>query len=133
MNHIMLFGLATLGLAVVAAADDVIACDYELEHTEGISTQIAAAPTEAATIKTFQFQPKALEVRAGTTVIWTNDDNIEHTVTSGTADTPVGNFDSGGFGKGRSFSAVFNTPGEYTYFCAKHKSMRGMVKVLPAE
>ncbi|NJM92187.1 MAG: hypothetical protein HC861_05730 [Rhodospirillaceae bacterium] len=125
--------MATLGLAVVAVADDVIACDYELEHTEGISTQVAAAPTEATTIKTFHFQPKALEVRAGTTVIWTNEDDIEHTITRGTPDAPVGNFDSGGFGKGQSFSAVFNTAGEYTYFCAKHKSMRGMVKVLPAE
>jgi plastocyanin len=133
MNHITLFGLATFGLAVAGAAANAIACDYELENAATTSTQVAAAPAEAATIKTFQFQPKAVEVRAGTTVIWTNEDNIDHTVTSGTADAPVGNFDSGGFGKGRSFSAVFQTPGEYAYFCAKHKSMRGTVKVLPAE
>ncbi len=133
MNDITLFGLATLGLALVGAAASAVASDYELENSAAISTQIAAAPTEAATIKTFQFQPKALEVRAGTTVTWTNDDNIEHTVTSGTPEAPVGNFDSGAFGKGKNFSAVFQTPGEYTYFCAKHKSMRGMVKVLPAE
>jgi plastocyanin len=133
MNHITLFGLATLGLAVVAAAANAIACDFELETSAGISTQVAAAPSEAASIKTFQFQPNALEVRAGTTVTWTNEDGVDHTVTSGTPEAPVGNFDSGGFGKGQSFSAVFQTPGEYTYFCAKHKSMRGMVKVLPAE
>jgi plastocyanin len=133
MNHITLFSLATLGMAVAAAAGDVVACDFELENTAGISTQIAAAPAEPATIRTFQFQPKAIEIRAGTTVTWTNDDNIDHTVTSGTPDAPLGNFDSGGFGKGQSFSAGFQTPGEYAYFCARHKSMRGMVMVLPAE
>lgn len=135
MNHVTLFGLATLGLVAVAIAADAIACDVEAENTATMSTmQVAAAgTTEAATIKTFQFQPKAIEIRAGATVTWTNDDNIDHTVTSGTPDAPVGNFDSGGFGKGQSFSAVFHTPGEYAYFCAKHESMRGMVKVLPAE
>jgi plastocyanin len=133
MNHITLFGLATLSLAVTAVAADVFACDYELTDAAGTSTHIAATPAEPATIKTFQFEPKAIEVRAGATVTWINEDGVDHTVTSGTLDAPVGNFDSGGFGHGRSFSAVFNTPGEYTYFCANHRSMRGMVKVLPAE
>lgn len=93
----------------------------------------AAAATAAATIKTFQFQPKSIEIRAGTTVTWTNQDNVAHTVTSGTPDAPDADFDSGGLGKGLSFTATFDRPGEYAYFCAKHKSMRGVVKVLPAE
>jgi plastocyanin len=135
MNHITLFGLATLGLAIAGMAAGAIACDVEADQSAAMpTTQVAAAgATEAATIKIFQFQPKAIEVRAGTTVTWTNEDNIDHTVTSGTPEMPVGNFDSGGFGRGQSFSAVFHTPGDYAYFCAKHKSMRAMVRVLPAE
>jgi plastocyanin len=134
MNLITLFGLATFGLAVAGVAADAIACDVEADQSAATSAvQVAAGPAEAATIKIFQFQPRAIEVRAGTTVTWTNEDNIDHTVTSGTPETPVDNFDSGGFGRGQSFSAVLHTPGDYAYFCAKHKSMRGMVRVLPAE
>ena len=135
MNHITLFGLATLGLAMAGVAAQAIACDVEAGQSAAMSTMrvAVAGATETATIKVFQFQPKAIEVRVGTTVTWTNEDNIDHTVTSGTPEMPVGNFDSGGFGRGQSFSAVFHTPGDYTYFCARHKSMRGMVRVLPAE
>jgi plastocyanin len=121
MFHITLFSIGTLGLAAAGLAMDASAL------------QMAAASTESAVIKTFQFQPKTLEVRAGATVTWTNEDGVAHTVTSGTPESPSGIFDSGAFGKGQSFSTSFAAPGEYAYFCAKHKSMRGSVKVLPSE
>lgn len=90
----------------------------------------APAPADA-TIKTFQFQPKLIEIPAGATVTWTNEDNIDHTVTSGTPDSPGADFDSGAFGRGQSFTATFDRPGDYAYFCAKHNSMRAAVRVLP--
>jgi plastocyanin len=49
------------------------------------------------------------------------------------AEAPDGTFASAPFGKGKSFAATFDTPGEYAYFCSKHKSMHGTVKVLPVE
>jgi plastocyanin len=116
MNHIPLFGIATLGLALA-----------------GFAAGAFASESLAADIKTFQFQPKAIEVHAGATVTWTNQDNIDHTVTSGTPESPDGAFASASFGKGKSFTATFERPGEYAYFCSKHKSMHGTVKVLPAE
>jgi len=135
MNHITLFGLATLGLAMIAVAVGALACERDGNHSSAMpAMQVAAADAAAAaTIRTFQFQPKTIAVQAGTTVTWTNEDNIDHTVTGGTPDAPRMDFDSGGFGKGRSFSATFDRPGDYAYFCAKHKSMRGTVRVLPAE
>jgi plastocyanin len=108
-----LFGLATLALALSVAG------------------AFAGEPVTAE-IKVFQFQPKVIEVHAGATVTWTNDDNIDHTVTSGTPDAPDGAFASAPFGKGKSFTATFDKPGEYVYFCSKHKSMHGTIKVLPA-
>ncbi len=136
MSHIMLFGLTTLGVALAGLAAGAGAC--EMPHADHVATprlQVAAtaAATEATAIRTFQFRPKAIEIPAGTTVTWINEDNIDHTVTSGTPEAPGSDFDSGAFGKGRSFSATFDRPGEYAYFCAKHKSMRGTVRVLPAE
>jgi plastocyanin len=46
-----------------------------------------------AAVRIFQFQPGALEVRAGTRVTWTNQDDIAHTVTSGQPGNPDGRFD----------------------------------------
>ena len=86
------------------------------------------AGTRAA-IRVFQFQPGALEVRAGTRVTWTNQDDITHTVTSGAPGSPDGRFDVRLAGKGASGSATFSDPGVYPYFCARHQSMRGEVVV----
>ena len=83
----------------------------------------------AVTIQTFQFRPEGLEVKAGTRVTWTNTDDIEHTVTSGTPETPAGRFNSPLDGKGTTFSLTFTEPGTYTYFCSRHQHMRGEIRV----
>src|SRR3954452_13042870 len=51
--------------------------------TSPASTSPAAAGTPVV-IDTFMFSPKALKVKVGDTVVWTNHDSILHTVTSGT-------------------------------------------------
>ena len=116
MNHTTFLRIATAALALGGCVAHAVAGD-----------------SITAEIKTFQFQPKVIEVHAGAAVTWTNQDNIDHTITSGTPDAPDGAFASDPFGKGKSFTATFDRPGEYAYFCSKHKSMYGMVKVLPAE
>jgi plastocyanin len=83
----------------------------------------------SAAIRVFQFQPGALEVRTGTRVTWTNQDDITHTVTSGRPGSPDGRFDVPLDGKGMTGSATFSEPGVYPYFCARHQSMRGEVVV----
>jgi plastocyanin len=82
-----------------------------------------------AAIRVFQFQPGALEVRPGTRVTWTNQDDITHTVTSGMPGSPDGRFDVQLDGKGTMGSATFTAPGVHPYFCARHTSMRGEVVV----
>ncbi len=86
-------------------------------------------PGSAITIRVFQFQPGQLDVKAGSRVTWTNQDDIEHTVTSGTPDRPDGRFNSRLSGKGATFSFTFTQPGTYSYFCNRHQSMRGEVRV----
>lgn len=116
------------------------ACEMEHEETRQSRTdpaamqpllQTVAARNVAAEIKVFQFQPKAIEVPAGTTVTWTNWDSIGHSITSGTPEAPDGSFDTGFFSKGESASVTFDKPGDYSFFCARHKNMRGTVKVVP--
>lgn len=84
-----------------------------------------------ATIKLFMFDPEPLEVKAGATVVWTNEDNIEHSVTSGTPPTPDGTFDSELFTQGKTYAFTFSEPGAYAYFCKRHPSMVGTVNVTP--
>jgi plastocyanin len=70
------------------------------------------------------FGPNPVEVKAGETVTWINDDAGTHTVTS-----EDGAFESELMGKGESFSFAFDEAGEYQYFCAPHPSMVGTVTV----
>jgi plastocyanin len=77
----------------------------------------------------FLFQPDQLEIEAGATVTWINDDKILHTVTSGTPDSPDDRFDRQLDGKGTSTSIVFDEPGEYQYFCSRHPHMTGVITV----
>lgn len=61
----------------------------------------------------------------GTTMRWTNDDSVNHTVTA-----DDGKFDSGNLSKGDTFSYTFNEPGTYTYKCSIHPSqMQGTITV----
>ena len=90
-----------------------------------------AGKTVMVDIQVFQFMPNALEVKAGTTVIWTNKDNIEHSITNGLPGKLGGKFDSGFFTQGKTFSFTFTEVGEYPYFCMRHNSMQGMVRVTP--
>jgi plastocyanin len=83
----------------------------------------------AVTIQTFQFRPEGLDVKAGTRVTWTNTDDIEHTVTSGTPDGPDGRLNTPLDGKGATFSYTFAEPGTYPYFCDRHTEMRGEIRV----
>jgi len=79
------------------------------------------------------FDPLDLSITVGTTVKWTNDDALAHTVTSGISDgmvgTPDGFFDSGFLMPGDTYSHTFNDPGEFTYYCLPHPWMLGTVTV----
>jgi len=130
MNHVTVFGIATLALTL--AGPTALACvDHAIDWSKpGAQLAAMARQQVGADIRTFRFQPKAIEVKAGTTITWTNRDAIEHSVTAGAPDAPSGDFDSGYFTQGQRYSITFDKPGEYTYFCARHKSMRGTVTVV---
>ncbi len=90
---------------------------------------IAAGAQVQVPIKLFTFKPATLDVLAGTTIEWTNQDAIEHSVTAGTPDKPGDVFDSDFFTQGGTFAFTFVEPGEYPYFCKRHESMIGKVNV----
>ena len=94
------------------------------------SPNVAAKTQQAATaevkIDNFSFGPATLMVAVGTTVIWTNRDDIPHTVVS--ADDPKA-FKSKVLDTDEKFSYTFAKPGTYSYFCSIHPKMTGKVTV----
>jgi plastocyanin len=84
-----------------------------------------AHATMQVTIQNFAFSPQTITVAPGTTVMWTNKDNVDHTVTSDTGAWP----DSGSLATNKSFSHTFAKAGTYAYHCALHSSMTAKVIV----
>jgi plastocyanin len=81
------------------------------------------ATTHVTMAKSYRFEPKVIEVQAGDTVTWTNDDNFSHTVR-------VDGRDDHDVGRGDSVSIRFARPGTYHYVCTLHRhDMDGTVMV----
>lgn len=89
-------------------------------------TNQTAQSTDKVTIKGFAFSPAATTVKSGTTVTWTNQDSVAHTVTEN--DSQAGP-NSQSLDKGQSYSFTFTKAGTYHYHCAIHPDMRGTVTV----
>ena len=83
-----------------------------------------AASEAVVTIDNFSFTPATLTVQAGTTVRWTNRDDIPHSVVS---DDKV--FKSKALDTDEQFSYTFSKPGTYSYFCGLHPKMTAKVVV----
>jgi len=85
----------------------------------------AQSPASAVSIDNFTFNPQQLTVKAGTTVTWTNKDDIPHGIASA----------NNAFSKSKaldtddSYSFTFTTPGTYQYFCYIHPHMTGTIVV----
>jgi plastocyanin len=76
-------------------------------------------------IDNFAFTPETFTVPVGTTVQWTNRDDIPHTVVSDDKTT----FKSKALDTDEKFSFTFTKAGTYPYFCSVHPKMTGKVVV----
>jgi plastocyanin len=95
----------------------------------------ASIVSGAPTMGDKAFSPNPIQTKVGDTIIWTNNDSVPHTVTSGTGpnDPNMGkDFDVGistPISPGSTFSHKFTTAGEFPYFCQIHPTMVGNVIV----
>ena len=96
-----------------------------LVQAQNATTAQAArsAPVEVK-IDNFSFSPATITVPAGTTVRWTNRDDIPHTVVEDKE-----KFKSKTLDTDEQFSYTFAQPGTYSYFCSIHPKMTGKVVV----
>jgi plastocyanin len=84
----------------------------------------AAAPAGPATTVSVgaydnYFEPRTITVQPGTTVRWVNQGKHPHTVTAND-----GRWDSGDIPPGGSYTATFQQPGTYSYYCRHHTNER---------
>jgi len=84
----------------------------------------ASAANAAVKIDNFVFGPQTLTVPVGTTVTWTNSDDIPHTSVS-----TEGVFKSKVLDTDEKFSYTFTKAGTYPYYCTIHPKMTGQVVV----
>jgi hypothetical protein len=70
------------------------------------------------------FNPHTIIIATGTTVMWVNDDNSNHSLTS-----KDGWFNSEMMEPQDSFDFEFDKPGTFSYSCKVHPEMEGIVVI----
>ena len=108
----------------------LLACEERAQGTAPGTQPLPAAadnqPASAAMVKidNFNFAPQTLTVNAGTTVTWSNGDDVPHNIVSTDKKfaSPVLDTDE-------QFSHTFDAVGTYKYYCSIHPKMTGQVVV----
>jgi amicyanin len=140
MNKRLLGGILIIiviaAVGVVAALvmnNGDTAAPSNTQHTAPSSTtsnsqtnnQPQAETTNSVTISNYAYSPAVITVKVGTTVTWTNQDSVGHTVTADSGTGP----DSELIDQGKSYSYTFDKAGTFTYHCSPHPYMKGTVIV----
>jgi plastocyanin len=116
--------VCTLGLATAV----MVALGLLLAGSPNVTADTRQAASGATEVKidNFSFGPATLTVAVGTTVTWTNRDDIPHTVVS--TDDPK-TFKSKVLDTDEKFSYTFAKAGTFSYFCSIHPKMTGKIVV----
>jgi plastocyanin len=117
--------LLILSMAIAGGAGSALSAPRPNASQTGAPVSAQQAPAQGEVkIDNFSFGPATLTVAVGTTITWTNNDDIPHTVVS--TDKA---FKSKVMDTGEKFSFTFTKAGEFPYFCSIHPKMTGKVVV----
>jgi plastocyanin len=72
----------------------------------------------------FQFSPRNYTLKVGQPITFRNASSVAHTVTA-----RDGSFTSGDIPTGQTWTFTPTTPGKYSYYCAYHAYMTGVITV----
>ncbi len=113
---------------------EIIPMEEAAMETTQVSAEIVSIPEGAGAPGCEEtdecYIPSTLNISAGTTVVWENNDAAAHLATSGTPDGgPDGIFDSGMIMGGATYEYEFTETGEFVYYCLVHPWMIGTVIV----
>lgn len=120
------------GFQLVAGEDERRAVTAESGGQAMVAFTLESEPQstvqEVSATSSLTFSPAAVTIPVGTTVRWTNDSGIFHTV------TPDGHseWEEAALPDGSVFTHTFDTPGTYPYYCSPHLA-QGMTGVITVE
>jgi len=124
----ILLSFGVIGIVVAAALAGVFV--FRLQPplaSSSVPPDTVIMPVGVGSNTGLSFNPPSVVVVLGvnSTLTWTNEDSVVHTVTATDK-----SFNSGDIQPGQSFSWNFTSPGTYTYYCIYHSWMKGTVTVI---
>jgi plastocyanin len=137
MKKLLVLLIACLALTLAACGDDDdenggggdggATTTEQTETTGGGGGGGQAGGAETVDIPSISYDPAEITVPAGTTITWTNTDDLPHTVTKDGGPGP--DFDSGTIEPGGEYEETFDAPGTIDYVCTIHPGQEGSVTV----
>jgi plastocyanin len=134
MKKLLALLIACLALTVAACGDDdeddggATGGGTTTEQTDtGAPPADESGGSATVAIPAISFEPSDVTVKPGTTVTWTNSDDLPHTVTK--TGGPGPEFDSGNLEPGDTFKQTFEDAGTIDYVCTVHPGQEGTVTV----
>jgi amicyanin len=132
MKKNQLFGLAAGAVVIIAIIIGGVfltgSKPNNMNMGSNSSSNADAVATDKVDIKGYAFSPAVIKVKVGTTVTWTNQDAVSHTVT-GDDTSSAEKLSSSDIQKGGTYTHTFKTAGTYKYHCFPHPYMHGTVVV----
>jgi len=114
---------AMTGMHEIAIIDKPLQTTADLTNEAHPNSDVASA--NSITIDNFKFNPESKRIASGTTIRWTNKDDIPHTVVAND-----GNFKSPLLDTDQSYDFTPQKPGTISYFCSLHPKMTGELVVM---
>ena len=119
-------------LLCAAAARAAAGCGSSNNSSSSSASTPAASSSSSSSgggvaikMQNIAFDPKSVTVKVGQKVTWTNDDSVDHNVTSQSGET----IKSQNFGKGATFSFTPTKAGTIKYVCTIHPGMDATLTV----
>jgi len=108
------------------------AAGLHINTTPKFTSPPAGAPVRSGVVpiamRNITLSPDAIRVKVGSSVKWTNFDNIEHNVTIVNGPQRL---HSGNFGQGGAYEVMLRRPGVIHYLCTNHPAtMNGTIEVV---
>jgi plastocyanin len=122
--------LGLVSAATIAVCAMAVSCGDATNDSAapfvGSSTAVGVVATDpmAVALVDFAFVPEMLTVPVGSSIVWTNNDSVAHSVR-----TNDGSFAEQAMKPGATATATFAKAGSYAYICGVHPFMTGTVVV----
>ena len=105
----------------------------------GSSTSGGAASQQNQNYVNGYYTPDQIQITPGTTIIWTNNDSVAHSIWSGTATlstvnpyVPDGKIKSGSIAPGQTFQVIINSTGITRFYDPSYTWMNGIIVSIPS-